>query len=195
MTPDAIIVLSAGVVSYKDAEGQQRMRSTTFDEADAFGTLGGRDRVEAAALLAKKYPQTFLVVTSSVYADELRGLGTKPERIIETPDPTNTESGVRQALELAKQKGWKKIAFLSSEYHIPRIIAFYEKAQSDVLADGISAEDVLAEHDSTFVEYFARVKRTPAYQKRIESEQEGMKAITRDTYRSAPAEDKLERSV
>ena len=183
MTPDAIIVLSAGVVSYKDAEGQQRMRSTTFDEADAFGTLGGRDRVEAAALLAKKYPQTFLVVTSPVYADELRGLGTKPERIIETPDPTNTESGVRQALELAKQKGWKKIAFLSSEYHIPRIIAFYEKAQSDVLADGISAEDVLAEHDSTFVEYFARVKRTPAYQKRIESEQEGMKAITRDTYR------------
>ena len=43
--------------------GEVSYRSTTYDDRDAFGVLGGRARVEAAALIAKKYPEAKMPYT------------------------------------------------------------------------------------------------------------------------------------
>src|SRR3989338_9100372 len=98
MNPDAIIVFSAGTIPYEEG-GQARWRTTTYDNTDAFGTMCGRDRVEAGALLAEKYPDAYIVATSKsmtgesttlaeVYAAEMVGLGVARERIIEETEST-----------------------------------------------------------------------------------------------------------
>ncbi|MGD0328630.1 MAG: YdcF family protein [Minisyncoccia bacterium] len=201
MTPDAIIILSAGSIAYEEG-GRTHWRATTYDNSDAFGTLGGRDRLEAAALLAEKYPDAYFVTVSrnftglptlaQIYADELRELGVAPERIIQEEHSTNTETVVQQAIRLAQKKGWKKILFLSSDYHLPRIIAFYRRQKDDILGDFVSSESILGAVDSKFAARFAAVQKTAAYQTRIASEARGLAALEEGAYQSAPAEDKHE---
>lgn len=202
--PDAIIIFSGGVLSYEE-DGQTCWRSTTYDEGDAFGTLGGRDRVEAAALLAKQYPDATLVTTckrmdgvlptlASTYADELHSLGIPDERILKEEVSVNTGTSVQQVLKMAQERGWKNLLLLSSGFQIPRVEAFYEEMRSDIKATTISSESVL-QHDPAFVEHFERVKETPAYQTRLAAEARGIEAIRSGTYRPAPIEDKQERSV
>jgi len=192
MTPDAIIVFSAGVMPLTGGG----WRTTTYDESDAFGILGGRDRVEAAALLAEKYSSAYLVTTSQVYADELHALGIKQRRIVvkEEPSPT-TQAAIAVALRLAQEKGWKQLLFLSSEFHLARIKAFYEQTKSDIKVTIVSSESVLARHDPAFAERFEEVKKSLAYQNRLAAEARGIVAIKNGTYRAAPVEDKKERSV
>lgn len=202
IAPDAIFIFSAGIVQLTDGS----WRSTTYKEGDTFGTLGGRDRVEAAALLAKKYPNTYLVTTShtlgrvttsiaEVYALELRTLGVEEKRIVREELSSNTQTAVAAALLLAQEKKWKHLILLSSEYHLPRIAAFYEQAKSDITARTLSSESVLTQQDPTFAEYFENVKRTPAYLKRLEAEERGVQAIIKNTYHFAPNEDKKARPV
>lgn len=201
MKPDAIIIFSAGIVPLEAGA----WRVTTYNESDAFGTLGGRDRVEAGALLARRYPNAFLVTTSRrsdgepptlarVYADELRVLGVDPARILEEGNSTNTESAVQEAVRLAQEKNWDGIMFISSEYHLPRVTAFFKRIKYTVTADFVSAESLLAEHNQRFAEYFEKVKKSPAYQKRLASEVRGIKALHAGTYSSALPEDKKERT-
>lgn len=201
--PDAIVVFSAGTVPYEEI-GQQRWRTTTYDDKDAFGTMGGRDRVEAAALLARKYPDAYIVTTSKrmmgesttlaeVYAAEIAALGVSRDRIVEETESTTAGTEVQEALRLAVARGWKKLLFLSSEYQLSRIRAFYEQAHSDVAVDFVSSESVLMAADPAFGATFAAVQKTHAYRTRLASEARGLVALKAGTYRSAPAEDKRER--
>lgn len=203
MTPDAIIVFSAGTVSY-EGSGQICWRTTTYDDRDAFGTLGGRDRVEAAALLAKQYPDAHIITTSRnftsdlptlarIYADELASAGVARERIMEETESTNTGTAVQHAVRLAHEKGLGRLLFLSSEFQLPRIRAFYERTKSDAAADFVSSESILIEHDPACAARFAEIKKTPAYQTRLASEARGLSALKEGTYRSAPTDDKRER--
>jgi uncharacterized SAM-binding protein YcdF (DUF218 family) len=202
MSPDAVIIFSAGVMPLGDGA----WRTTTYDDGDAFGTLGGRDRVEAAALLAKKYPSAYLVTTShnldratpslaQVYADELRGLGIADERIVQEERPSTTQTVVTTVLQLAQEKGWEHLLLLSNEYHLPRIRAFLAQTKSDREAATVSSESILIEHDPAFAEYFEKIKKSPAYQKRLMSEAHGIQALQTGGYHSAPIEDKKERPV
>lgn len=200
--PDAIVIFSAGIVQLTGGG----WRSTTYKESDAFGTLGGRDRVEAAALLAKKYPSAHLITTShalgsvtpsiaEVYAQELRMLGVEEKRIVREGLSSNTQTAIDATLLLAQERGWKRLILLSSEYHLPRIAAFYKQAKSSIAAHTISSESVLIRQDPVFAGYFKNVKKTSAYLKRLEAEERGMQAITKGSYHSAPSEDKKERPM
>lgn len=200
MTPDAIIVLPAGIMPL-EAGG---WRSTTYEESDAFGTLGGRDRVEAAALLAKKYPNAYMVTTShtlgratpslaEVYARELCELGVIRERIIEEESSNTTQAGLRAALQLAEKRGWGRLLFVSSGFHIPRIIAFFHREKSCISTEFISSESVLSTVDPAFAAQFAAVRKTAAYQARLASEARGLEALRAGFYHSASTEDKKER--
>lgn len=202
MKPDAIVIFSAGVMPLELGG----WRTTTYDESDAFGTLGGRDRVEAATLLAKQYPHAYLVTTShnldratpslaQVYADELCALGVAPERIVQEERSSTTGSVVATTSQLAREKGWKQLLLLSSEFHLARIKAFYEQTKSDINVTIVSSESVLIPNDPVFAVQFEKVKKTPAYQNRLAAEARGIAAIKSGTYRSAPIEDKKERSV
>lgn len=205
MSPDAIIILSGGVVSY-ETDGKTQWRSTTYDESDAFGTLGGRDRVEAAALLAKEYPGAYLMTTShrlgraapslaQVYAEELVALGVNRERIIEEEDSDTTQTGLRAALQIAEGKGWSRLLLVSSGFHMPRIRAFFEQEHSSLAVTFVASESVLMSADPAFVARFEAIQKTPAYQKRLAAEARGVEAIRRGTYHSAPPADKEERRV
>lgn len=190
MTQDAIIIFSAGVMPLEGGG----WRTTTYDESDAFGTMGGRDRVEAAALLANKYPDAYLVTMSPVYTDELHTLGVSQDRIIQDGNAQNTQTTIVAALRLAQEKGWRHLFFVSSEYNIPRIAAFYEQTKSAIKATTISSESVLIKNVPAFAERFEQVKKTPAYQNRLAAEAHGIAAIKNGTYRPAPLEDKKERA-
>lgn len=202
MSPDAIIIFSAGVMPLEGGG----WRTTTYQENDAFGTMGGRDRVEAGALLAKQYPDTMSVTTcqrmdhvlptlAGTYADELCSLGVISERIIKEEVSINTGTSVEQVLKIARGKEWKHLLFLSSEFQIPRIKAFYEEMKSNIKVTLISSESVLIEHDPAFATRFENVKKTPAYQKRLVAEARGIAALKSGKYKPASIEDKKERAV
>jgi len=203
MTPDAIIILSGGAVVH-EKEGRIEWRTTTYCESDGFGTLGGRDRVEAGAMLAQKYPDAYLVTTShrptnepptlaQIYADELVDLGVSRERILEEERSTTTETAVRWTVELAREKGWQHLIFVSSGYHLSRVAAFYELTGASATADFVSSESVLTDTDPAFATRFAEVQKTTAYQTRLAYEARGLSALQAGTYLNAPPEDKLER--
>ena len=118
--PEAIFIFSAGTVPTEN--GGERV--TTYEESDAFGVLGGYDRVEAAALLAKQYPDSMLITEFSAYKNELYNFGVPPARVLDGAASQNTEMGVFNALELSRRKGWVHICFVSSGFHIPRIKFF-----------------------------------------------------------------------
>jgi len=182
LKPDTIAVLQGGIVGG---------RSATYEDRDAFGTLGGRARVEAAALLAKQFPQAVVLTTDAVNASELEALGVAPGRIVFAgPDGNNTFA----ALKTIAAHAHGTVGIVSSEYHLPRVRAFCA-----LIAFGrveyISAEAVLAAADPAFQKTFDEVKKTPAYKLRLESEARGIEAIKRGNYNSAPPQDKQERTV
>jgi uncharacterized SAM-binding protein YcdF (DUF218 family) len=199
MKPDALIIFTAGIMPLPSGG----WRSTTYDDRDALGTLGGRDRVEAAALLAKEHPRAYLVATSrrmtgepptlaEVYANELRDLGVASGRIVKEENSINTETAVHEALQLAKERGWRYVIFLSNEYHLPRILAFSKREQSDVVVDACSSESMLIARDRAFKAIFEKVKKSSEYQKRLASEARGLEALEQGSYRSVSAIDKKE---
>ena len=202
MQPDSIIVFPAGVMPLPGGG----WRSTTYKESDAFGVLGGRDRVEAAALLAEQYPDAYVVTTShtlprknpnvaEVYANELIALGMEQKRIVKEESSNTTQAGLRAALHLAEKRGWTRLVFVSSGFHIPRIRAFLEQEHSGITVECVASEPVLAAADPAFQKTFDEVKKTPAYKLRLQSEARGLEALKRGDYKPAGGEDKRERAV
>ena len=150
MIPDAIFVFSAGIVPLRGGG----WRVTTYEDSDAFGSLGGRDRVEATAILAKRYPGAYIVTTSregnmtpshaEIYSKELQALGVGRERIVCEENCHSTQTAVIEVLRLAKKRGWTRFMFVSSGFHIPRIRAFFDLEQSSTEVEFVASESVLA---------------------------------------------------
>ncbi|TSC69815.1 MAG: hypothetical protein G01um101449_516 [Parcubacteria group bacterium Gr01-1014_49] len=208
MTPDALIVLSGGSVAEKDPQtGNTIYRSTTYAESDAFGTLGGIARVKAAALLARKYPQAFLVTTgkegpddmsaASIQASELEALGVSRERIILEESSANTQTQVEESLRIACERGWQHALFVTSDYQVERVRAFVEhlREKPSCAISYQGAEPVLSEHDPAFSAEFARIEQSEPYERRLAAEARGVAAIKSGTYHSVSSEDKRERAV
>ena len=208
-SPDVIIVLSGGTVLYQDPKtGEKKYRSTTYNDHDSFGTLGGYARVEATAILAKKYPKASVITTScrdvgevthaEIIARELEALGVNRSRIILEEQSTNTESQIKESFEIAKKKDWQNIMIVSNEYHLPRVQAFTKNIHHpNITAQYIGAEKILTEKDSNFEAQFALIKKTNAYQERLIFEASGVEMIQNHIYGKQPTkvEDKLERGI
>lgn len=208
MTPDALIVLSAGSVAEKDPQtGRTAYRSTTYEEGDAFGTLGSIARVRAAALLAKKYPQAFLVTTGKegpdgmsharIQASELEALSVSPERIVREESSVNTKTQIEESLRIARERGWRRVLFISNEYQTERVKTFVEhldeRPACEVAYQG--AESVLSEYDPVFSAEFARIRQSEPYERRLAAEARGVAAIKSGAYHSAALKDKKERPM
>jgi len=206
MTPDVIIVLSGGTVAEKDQKtGTTVYRSTMYSEADAFGTLGGIARVEAAVLLAKKYPHAYVITTSQnklggkshacIEADELIARGVPGERIILEEKSVNTKTQICESLVIARTRNFNRVLFVSNEYHIPRVHAFVEYTEEPFpgKVGYQGAESVLIEHNPAFAAEFELLKKSESYQRRLLAEAQGVEAIKNGSYKSALTEDKMER--
>ncbi|PIR83407.1 hypothetical protein COU19_00400 [Candidatus Kaiserbacteria bacterium CG10_big_fil_rev_8_21_14_0_10_56_12] len=208
LAPDAIVVLSGGTVAEKDPQtGAVTYRSTTYEEGDAFGTLGGYARVQAAAVLAIEYPDAFLVTSGKdgpdgvsaarTQASELTALGVAAERIIMEETSVNTATQVSAALGLAADRSWRHMLLVSNRYQIPRIRAFVEHTDGppQCTVGYQDAESILMAQDPSFEQTFERLKKTEAYQKRLAAEARGVAAIAAGSYRAAEQKDKNERTV
>lgn len=206
--PDAIIVPSGGSVADKDPQtGRTIYRSTTYAEGDAFGTLGGYARVEAAAKLAKRYPQAFVMTTgkegpddvshANIQAAELQALGVSRDRIVLEESSVNTKTQVDESLRIVRERGWRRVLFVANEYQVDRVKAFVEHLpERPACAIAYeSAESVLAADDPAFAARFARIKESEPYQRRLAAEARGVAAINDGTYGAARPEDKRERTV
>jgi uncharacterized SAM-binding protein YcdF (DUF218 family) len=186
MQPDIIAVLQGGIV-----EGPVGLQSATYEHRDAFGTLGGRARVEAAAILAKQFSQAKVLATDAVNAGELHALGVSPERLMLIELEKHTTLA---ALQVIASHAQGNVSIVSNEYHLPRIAAFLEMIKAPAV-QFISAESVLAEADPTFQKTFDEVKQTAPYQERLAAEARGIEAIKAGNYNSVKQADKQERSV
>lgn len=208
MIPNAIIVLSAGSVADKDSRtGETIYRSTTYAEGDAFGTLGGTGRVQAAALLAKKYPHAFVITTGkegpggvshvNIQAAELETLGVSRKRIVLEEVSVNTKTQIEESLRIAEKRKWKRVLFVTNKYQVERVQAFVEHLQEQPSSEiGYQdAESVLSEDSPEFATEFARIVKSEPYQRRLAAEARGVEALKNGTYRAAPMEDKKERPV
>jgi len=206
MNPDAIIILSAGFIAEKDEKlGKTIYRSTTYEEGDAFGTLGGYARVQAAVELAKKYSKAFLVTTgkegpqgmsaAKIQASELEVLSVSSDRIILEEQSVNTKTQIEEALRIAEDYTWKEIVFITNKYHIKRVQLFVEHYKKN-LACKITyqdAESVLAKSDPLFMKEFKKIQNAQAYRVRLESEKRGIEAIRKGIYKPRPMGEKKEK--
>lgn len=200
---NAIIILSGGTISYRDSTGVVRWRSTRYEDHDAYGALGGVARVEAAALLAKKFSQAIIVATSqrlddgpthaATIAEELVALGVPSERIIREEKSRNSREQIKESLKLATKRHWPRILFVTNEYQIPRMQAFLKDIAPTSSVEFISAEKVLAEADSSFAKKFEAIKRTSLYRSRLVAEKRGLEAFLRKEYQTESVEKKIER--
>jgi hypothetical protein len=199
--PDAIIVFSTGLK--QDSSGT--WIPTDYADQDAFGTLGGIERIRAAAILATEYPGVPLVTTcrqltseppthASVYANALVALGIPRERIELEERSVNTRTQLQESIRLAKERNWHSLLGISSEFQIPRIQAFWETEEGEKPeALFISAESVLVPKDPAFAQEFEEVKGSPAYRSRLQAEARGIAALKAGTYTPAGITDKKER--
>jgi len=204
--PEVIIVLSAGTI--KDTNG--KLRSTSVDEADAFGTLFGEARVIATAELAKYFIDAKVITTSvgahgelttaAVLREELIKLSISSERIILEEKSTNSLTQIRETLKIALENKWKNIVFVTNEYHLNRVRAMYEYLvykDEDIKVLFIGAESILPHRDPSFIKIIEEMKKTDAYQNRIKNEERGIKDIINGTYgqKSSKPDDKIERKI
>lgn len=204
MTPDAIILITGGSVRESPSDGSVRYRPTTYEEADAFGTLGGIARVYGAARLAEQYPNAVVVTTSKegidgqshaqIYADALITEGVEPARIVLEEQSVNTATQVDEAFRLAEMHGWKHLVFITNEYQVPRVRAFAEcRTPTPPCTVSYEAAETFFPPDHPLAQGFAAVKKTAAYALRVASEARGIDAIHRGTYQAATQNDKEER--
>ncbi len=95
-----------------------------------------------------------------------------------------------ETLELKEEKGWEKVALISSDYHIPRIKALFEKALREekdkdikLELDYVSAEEKVKEsHPGRYDDIIEQAYKTGDAQKRLKSEKRGLEDMEKGTY-------------
>lgn len=212
--PEVIVLVSGGIVKENVKDNIVKYRSTKIDEGDAFGVLWGEARVLATAELATYFPKV-MTITTSIHSGELEKLSISRNRIILEEKSKDTLSQISEAMKIVYKKGLKRIVFITNEYHLPRIRTMYEYFEllsqseretktiihkiknSDVKVGFVAAEPILLHRDKKFIKIIDRLKKSPAYLKRLENENRGIKMIKSGEYgkKATLIENKLEREV
>lgn len=222
--PEAIVLVSGGIVKEVAQDGVFKYRSTRTEEGDAFGILWGEARVLATAELAIYFPKAIILATGShhpeqtqavVFRDELEQLSVSRDRIILEGKSTNTLSQIGEVIKFVYENGIKKVVFITNEYHISRLRAMYEHFESLIQPDTeikqmvkevkslgvqiqfVAAEFILPYRDKKFIKIIDEMEKSPAYIKRLQNEERGVAMIKSGEYgkEETVSEDKLERKV
>lgn len=171
-----------------------------------FGFLGGHMRVKAALTLYKNGQADTFVFSSGVSAKskDMYGADVPSDASVycqdflsqlDGPAPTiileersfNTSSNIIESLAIIRNHAWRRVAVLSSNYHIPRIRALFNMiCKNNPLATELvflGAEDVVKEFEPGV--YDAEIDAayaSPEGQKRLENEARGLKSIKDGIY-------------
>lgn len=211
--PDAIIIVS-GASKFNEKKGRYEMGS--YNDVDDSGLVtGGKDRDIAGAELYQAFPESTMVTTSrnmdpsiptyaSIQKGELIRLGVPEEKIFEESESYRTVDGLKNTLLMAQDKGWGKLVYVTSPYHVPRVQAFLERIVDfssdegektklqqirEALTQGkmqvriVSSDEILPFRSKHYETYFDAVKGLEGYSKREESEQKGVDDIYQGRYK------------
>lgn len=191
---DAVVTLGGGLQRRGD-----EYYPADYRDSDEFGMLGGHMRLHAALLLLiSGTSDTFLFTTgvyekskkkfgpdvppeSAVYAERFREELTKmtqapkPALIAETVSTTTAEN-VCEIIKMAGQRGWKMVAVVTSNYHVPRVRALIKRDQKwrpgDAEIHVMPAEDVVRKLDpGIYDDEIEQAYALPSARTRLESEQ------------------------
>lgn len=201
--------MSGGIMKEVGKNGKIRYHSTRINEGDAFGVLWGEARILAVAELAIHFPKTKIIITSippsskngmrlSIYK-ELRDLSIYRDRIIMEEKSTNSLSQIREVIKIIYNKKFKSAVFITNKYHIPRVHALYKNIEivnsnniidsilhniihSKIQIEFVAAEDILPIRDSKYIEIINKMKKKPAYRKRVRNEKLGLLMIKKGNY-------------
>jgi uncharacterized SAM-binding protein YcdF (DUF218 family) len=211
---DAIIVLGGGL---SKTEHKGKFYPTDYRHGDPFGMLGGGMRVLAAAEMylsgeaenfvfstgrteknkaqfgenlpteAEIYGKKFLDVVNH-FSKKKRAENLEAPQIIHEDRSFNTLSNIVEILQIIKDKGWKKVAIISSAYHIPRVEALYNQAlekhpELQIEINFVSAEDTVEEAEpGKYEKVIKQFYNTPEAKKRIKNEKSGIEDIKSGKY-------------
>jgi benzil reductase ((S)-benzoin forming) len=201
MEPDVVIILSSGVIPYwENTLNDISYKLSTYEHFDNFGTLGGKDRASAGAIIAKKFPLAKIIVTSSrsidgapshaeVMRNELIVLGVNAGRITLEEISTNLTSQLSESIKISIKNKWLNLLFVTSEFHVARTQLMVDMTPLDQLKSVkiTSSESVLISNDKNFSNEFQKIKKTKQYIKRIENERRGIKALKDGIYFPSPS--------
>lgn len=207
MKPDVIIILSSGVIPYwENTLNDISYKTTSYEHFDIFGTLGGVDRINAGAILAKSFPLAKIITTSSitidnspshseVARDELVALGVNANRIFLEQLSKNLKTQLSESIEIAKRNKWLNLLFVTSEFHIARTQLMLDMLTTDQFKSVkiISSESILISDDKNFLNEFKKILKDKQYIKRIESERLGRIALKAGNYFQNPQTLKVEK--
>jgi len=205
---DAVIVLCGSIA--RDPSGT--FVPTSYDDSDDYGMLGGAMRVIAAALLyvnrrsstfvfsAGKSEKTIARLGPDVPAEagiyrsyfqrmvrELSKAHLDPPTLLLEDRTPNTVQSLQACFAMIESRGWKQVAILSADYHIPRVKALSGLILQDRPLDAklafLSAETVAQElapdrYDQTIDAAY----RSPQAIKRLKNEARSLEHIRNGTY-------------
>ncbi len=210
--PDAVFILSACIVKDPASPTGLGFRSTTYNDLDNNGLLGGGEaRVRAGKELADVFSDAIIVTDSFfptdpqgapthalVMAKELEILGVSKERIVLEENSTNTVTEMVEMVKMASKNNWNYIAVVTGDYHVPRAQEVFDRLpilmslDDDFLATFglwkgkvifVSAEDILSILDENYHTVVENLHKNPLYQKRLESETKGLRDLKAGKYR------------
>jgi len=198
--PDAIVILSGCIKRIGDT-----WQSTDLSEVDAvYGSPGQSLRVEAATILAHKYPRALLVPSGGIGYEHPQGIEPEKPLLAEVmhrellkhsiqssrifPEAkSNSTYQQLQALEhMLSERAWEHVIIVTSRWHVPRVGAMIE-AEFSELANRVilvSAEEVLiADSPQKWQALIEDAYHSEFLKERIEKENEGIRQIKSGTYR------------
>lgn len=201
--PDVLFILSGNIVW----DGR-KFRSTTYQDSDQHGMLGGKARVIVGAELAKYFPETKIVPTThtnpalpseaSVMEQELIRLGVPREQILKEEQSFSTHSELVEMVKLASLHKWEHVGIVTSDYHVPRVQEMYEYLEalsSDEIFQKqlsefrtttkvtfVEAESILPLRSKHYVKLIEDAKKTEEYARRLDSEKGGREDLKKKQY-------------
>jgi uncharacterized SAM-binding protein YcdF (DUF218 family) len=196
---DAVVIFGGGLRK----EGEEYFPAT-YADSDNFGMLGGHMRVNAAIQLWKARASENFIFTTGVYDKNIakfgqgvpeeskkyaaffaKKVGEPAPNIVTESISTTTLTNLEEVEKILQAQQWKNVAFVSNEYHLPRIRALYERMfdKAEGSAVFLSAEEVVRKlapgmYDAEIEHAYA----TEAAKRRIANEQQGVEDIREGKY-------------
>mgnify|MGYP001561094440 CR=1 FL=1 len=194
--PNAVAILAGSVKK----QGAKWVSTTLTEEDDEYGAPGQLLRVEAAVVLARRYPNAVIVpsggrgyesydmtqpLLSEVIRDELLEHGIIEPRTFLEKGSNSTFQQLEAIQKMLVDRKWRQVLIVTNHWHIPRVEAMLATRFSD-MADAvkvIAAEEILIEDSpEKWKSSIDEAYRSEFLKRRITHEEEGIRRIRDGSY-------------
>ncbi len=179
---------------------------TTSLEEGPEKSIGAHSRTIAAAELFKKgVAKKFIVSTGRTTPDpeapteaevmktELVRYGVPADDVILEDRSLNTIENLKECAEIIREKGFQKVAIMTSDWHRPRTEVLTENTVKELEAEGrkvtfITPEEILEKKSPRYARIFQKVYGRLSMHQRQAREQSGIQAFKEGKYQSKPGD-------